>query len=336
MKVFICWAGPLSKEMALILRQYLPNMIQRLDIFMSQHDIESGARWNAQLIQELSSSNFGILCLTPESITSEWLLYEAGALTKHIEGEACGLLLGGLSSADIKGPLAQFQHRYFSKSDFFALLCDLNRKTLPPLNDTQLDIVFEKWWEDINTSYQKALLQTKGNIGPFPHRDMNEILEEILDSVRGFERQLANQALTLGMSSPVQITSPTSDEEIVTQLIKKIDSSKKEICIAIGEAGMMKRYPQLIDSIIRARARSVPVNIYYQNLPAELLNALNNNGCNMIRGTEYPRKHFFVIDGFAYYHLHPRRQDVFAENDALADRLISEFKNLTCSQNTEG
>jgi hypothetical protein len=191
MKVFISWSGPFSKYVALVLRKYLPCMMQRLDIFMSQHDIESGARWNMRLVEELDSSSFGILCLTPENVNSAWLLYEAGALTKHMEGQVCGLLLGGLSPTDVTGPLAQFQHRSFVKSELFALLNDLNQRAEHPLSEGDLSTVFTKWWPDLEAAYNEAMLRKKEDAKTIFVRDQRDILEEILASVRGFERQLA-------------------------------------------------------------------------------------------------------------------------------------------------
>jgi hypothetical protein len=74
MKVFISWSGASSKAVAASLRKHLPLILQGLDCFMSKHDLESGARWAQELAEELDESNFGILCLTHESLKSPWLL----------------------------------------------------------------------------------------------------------------------------------------------------------------------------------------------------------------------------------------------------------------------
>ena len=128
MKIFLSWSGDLSQSVAATIRKHLPLMIQSLEVFMSKHDIESGTRWANELAQELEQTSFGILCLTKESLSSAWLNFEAGALVKHADGRACGLLLAGLGTADISGPLTQFQHRRFQQDEFLHLLKDINRE----------------------------------------------------------------------------------------------------------------------------------------------------------------------------------------------------------------
>jgi hypothetical protein len=187
MKIFLSWSGPLSERVAEILSQYLPLLIQQLEPFLSKHSIESGSRWNTELTRELGETSYGILCLTPENLGSAWLLFEAGALTKHANGRACGLLIGSMEPADISGPLSQFQHRLFSRDGFAILLRDLNGNLEDPIEATTLQLILDKWWPDIEAAYNAALHQSP-NSGKRVRRDQQDILEEILDKVRGIEK----------------------------------------------------------------------------------------------------------------------------------------------------
>jgi hypothetical protein len=164
-------------------------MINDVRPFLSRHDVESGSRWNLELMRELGESTFGILCLTSENLNSAWLLFEAGALTKHVEGRACGLLIGSLRSADVGGPLSQFQHRAFSREEFESLLKDINAKLDKPLEVRQLELIVDKWWPDIEKEYQKALSAIPGEIRRV-RRDQQDILEEILGKIRAVEKTL--------------------------------------------------------------------------------------------------------------------------------------------------
>ena len=188
MRVFISWSGPVSKETAESLREILPCMIQGIQVFLSQHDIESGSRWGNQLAAALQESSFGVLCLTLANLASPWLLFEAGALTKHMEGRACGLLLGGLRAADVSGPLAQFQHRTFAEEGVLSLVKDINSKAASPLNESQVAMVFAKWWPDLESAYNENL-KAADKAASAPRREDREILEEILLRVRYLEPQ---------------------------------------------------------------------------------------------------------------------------------------------------
>jgi TIR domain len=189
MKVFVSWSGDLSRTAAESLKKFLPCMIQGLEVFVSKHDLESGGRWGPQLASELEGSSFGIICLTADNQAAPWILYEAGALTKLADGRACGLLLDGLTPANVAGPLAQFQHRRMVDDEFFLLFRDLNQRLPTPLKDDQLRMVFSKWWPDVDAEYKVLLAKgptaakTSSNGKPGT-RDDRELLEEILERVR--------------------------------------------------------------------------------------------------------------------------------------------------------
>ena len=93
--VFLAWSGEVSKKMAGLLKEYLPLFVRNIAIFMSE-DITKGKRWHSEIANALGSTKFGILCLTPENLTSEWIHFEAGALSKTIDDSThvCPLLLG--------------------------------------------------------------------------------------------------------------------------------------------------------------------------------------------------------------------------------------------------
>ena len=85
MRVFKSWAKPQSRAVARLLRDWFPFVINAIQPWMSEEDIDKGARWNANIAEELEGSNFGIICLTPENLESSWLNFEAGALSKTVD-----------------------------------------------------------------------------------------------------------------------------------------------------------------------------------------------------------------------------------------------------------
>jgi hypothetical protein len=189
MKIFLSWSGSLSKHIAEVLHKYLPFIINELQPFISGH-IESGSRWNIKLMEELEQSSFGILCLTSENLESAWLLFEAGALTKHLEGRACGLLIGSLKPNDVQGPLSQFQHRKFARDGFGSLLEDINSKLENPMEKGRLNLVIDKWWADIYSEYENAVKSATSENKQL-QRPPEDILDEILTKIRVIEKNLA-------------------------------------------------------------------------------------------------------------------------------------------------
>src|SRR5208337_1432894 len=147
MDVFISWSGKRSGAAAEALRDWLPQVINALKPWLSAADIDKGARWGNEIAIKLKDAKAGIICLTPSNLHSDWLLFEAGALSKTIENTYVCPFLIGLEPADVKPPLAQFQATRATKSDVLKLLRTLNSalgEVALPLS--HIDEAFEVWW----------------------------------------------------------------------------------------------------------------------------------------------------------------------------------------------
>ena len=190
MNLFISWSGEQSKRLATVLREFVPLMLQGTNPFMSRHDLESGTRWGQQLAAELELSNFGIICLTPDNLNSNWLMFEAGALTKLADGRACGLLFGDVSPSDISGPLSQFQHRNFDENGVKHLFDDLNGLCESPLGESQLNTIFDKFWPDLESECVTILQSTTPKTDA-PVRQTADVLDDLVVAVRNLERRLS-------------------------------------------------------------------------------------------------------------------------------------------------
>jgi hypothetical protein len=85
MEVFISWSGPRSGAVATALKGWLPLVVNALKPWLSSADIDKGARWGKEIAEHLQTAKAGIICLTPSNTRSDWLLFEAGALSKTVD-----------------------------------------------------------------------------------------------------------------------------------------------------------------------------------------------------------------------------------------------------------
>jgi hypothetical protein len=113
MKVFICWSGDDSKELAEELRQLIHKIFPRKDVKVElSYDLRTGQVWLPGLIKKLGRTQFGVLCVTPSNLNSDWLLFEAGVLfmTTTFKSDKCLCpYLMGVRPSDLPAPLGMFQ-----------------------------------------------------------------------------------------------------------------------------------------------------------------------------------------------------------------------------------
>ena len=121
MKVFICWSGRRSKELAEALNQWLPTVLKGLAPTYSPN-IPKGKLWFNSINRDLRRAKAGIVCLTPENIesTSEWIYFEAGALFR--ETTKIFTLLYKVPESALHGPLSHFQATETTKGDLSQLI----------------------------------------------------------------------------------------------------------------------------------------------------------------------------------------------------------------------
>ncbi len=172
MKVFLSWSGTQSKKVAEALRLWLPRIIQSVGVFFSERDIEKGENWALRLSRELSTCDFGILCLTRDNMASPWLLYEAGALAQTFSSRVSCLLLD-MERGALRGPLSHFQATLPDKQELLALLHSVNHAAGSPLSPEALRDAFELHWENgFQADLERAVGQPAPPAAPVPLPDL--------------------------------------------------------------------------------------------------------------------------------------------------------------------
>src|SRR5262249_10422327 len=126
MRVFISWSGELSGELAEAVRKWLPSTLQYVKPFFTPNDVDKGSKWASEIFKELSTSAVSIIVLTRENLNSNWIMFEAGAISSTIDKAKVCPLIFNLEPTDLQGPLAQFQVTKFSKDDFRKLFMTIN------------------------------------------------------------------------------------------------------------------------------------------------------------------------------------------------------------------
>lgn len=186
MKVFLSWSGHKSHQVALVLRDWLPSVIQSINPYVSSEDIDKGARWSTDIAKELEDSTFGILCVTKENLEAPWLLFEAGALSKMMDKSSVCPFIFDLKRAEVKGPILQFQSTIFEKEDVKKLLVTLNKSCGEAgLKEELLAKTFEVWWPNLEESLTSIKTEQSEEEKDVADKILNnEILEEILELSR--------------------------------------------------------------------------------------------------------------------------------------------------------
>jgi TIR domain len=186
MKVFIGWSGDRSQKMGLALREWIPLVLHYAEPWVSETDIAAGERWAHAVGKELENSNFGIIGVTRENVSSQWILFEAGALSKPMEDSRVVPLLLDLELSEISGPLAQFQAKKATRSGMLEVIQSINKSAPQPIDDPRVTQLFDALWPTL----EDRLTSIPEPEGAKPLRPQQEILEELVAGVRSLDSRL--------------------------------------------------------------------------------------------------------------------------------------------------
>lgn len=193
MKVFICWSGETSMQIATQLRDWLSLINHNIHPFMSHEDIGKGIRWASKLAEELDDSNFGIICLTPENLSAPWLHFEGGALSK-VAGSHVIPVLFQINRNDIQGPLAQFQLAVLDQKDQMRGVLESINNTMDPNEKSSVwERAFEVNWSTLEAGIQTLVSQARIQIVSPTSGGMLEGLGPATDGFRFIIRGTLNR-----------------------------------------------------------------------------------------------------------------------------------------------
>jgi hypothetical protein len=166
---------------------------------LSEADVAAGERWAQAVAKELESSNFGIICVTPENLGSPWVLFEAGALAKSMQGAKVIPLLLNLEFSDISGPLAQFQAKKVERGGLAEVINSINQSAEQPVLEDRVRQLFSALWPE----FEKRVDSIPEEAPSQKHmRPQHEILEELVTGVRGLDARFRDLEGTVSEQGP--------------------------------------------------------------------------------------------------------------------------------------
>jgi hypothetical protein len=188
MKVFISWSGDLSKRVAEVLKEWIPNVLQNAEPWMSSSDIDKGAIWFDEISSSLAAGSVGVICLTRDNVTAPWILFESGALAKGLtKARVCTFLIEA-NPSELKPPLSQFNATLPTKEEMVKLIKTINASDKEKaISDKRVEDAVEHWWPVFERKFKEALKSAPRSVAP--KRGQEDMIEEILELVRKLESQ---------------------------------------------------------------------------------------------------------------------------------------------------
>lgn len=189
--------------MAKVLRDWLPEVIQEIEPWVSIEDIAKGKRWSAEISGELDATGQGLICVTRTNQHEPWLNFEAGALAKSLTASQVRPVLLDVQPHEVTGPLAEFQATVAGdEEDMFRLVESLNAVCEKPLRNDLLRKAYDRAWPDLNEQLglvRQAAAAAEASQSKSPakrtptgtqDRGIEDMFGEILDRIRAMEREM--------------------------------------------------------------------------------------------------------------------------------------------------
>lgn len=197
MRVFISWSGSSSRRVAEALRDWLPEVLQTVEPWLSAEDIPIGASWQREITASLEDSDAGIICLTRENLRAPWISFEAGALSR-LHALVCPYLFD-LNLSELEAPLAQFQATKADHEGTLALLKILNSTASTRVSDRILERSFERHWPFLEARLAQIEISASA-------RDSTPSLDKRIDEILFVVRDIA--AKTRFVEAPMRRPRP--------------------------------------------------------------------------------------------------------------------------------
>ena len=256
MFVFLSWSGDASRDLSYLFKDKLKLVDNNIHCWLSDQDIDVGARWQVELGKSLEQANLGILFITPDNINSSWLNFEAGALSKSLEQSRVIPLLFDVEPSSLGLPLSQFQAVQFSRESFLEV-CESVVK--PDDSGRQrISELIELMWPTFESAVHKAI--KKSSSKKSEKRSTESKLDELLIRVRGIDQRITEleEYGVQGAASTLPAVTDNNSSADIGRILKKISADLTQV-IAFDDP--VKRRPALKDLADRIKEVFITVDL---------------------------------------------------------------------------
>lgn len=187
MQLFISWSGQPSRSYALAFREWIGDVFQSVQPFMSEVDIDAGEPWLSAIQDRLSESDFGVAFVTANNVSSQWMHYEAGAIAKTVGRSRLIPVLCDLDHVSLPSPMNLFQAKRLDRNGLFdvckAVNIALGQTSLKP---EVFNKAFNQWWPALELVIQ--------NINPEISSEKPELQDPVRIAVDRLSERVGNLA----------------------------------------------------------------------------------------------------------------------------------------------
>lgn len=226
MKVFISWSGKASEEIGEIISEWLKYTLMNIEPVFTPNYIKAGSRGRDMLYNILEDVYTGILIYTSESLSSEWILFEAGAMHANAASSVIIPLIFNVSYSDLPGPLQAFQFKEFNKKEMFQVLEAVNKRRGEQQVDKEtLQYVFDREWDRLKERVDAVLQKIPTQQQPQNEQDLLQKVLELTEQVAVQQKELNDRPSSADERTASFMIPPLTIEEMVRQFGCLVDQT---------------------------------------------------------------------------------------------------------------
>jgi hypothetical protein len=147
MNVFISQTKGKSREVAQALQDWLRDDMRICKPWLSE-DIQGGENWRKAINEALTQARFGIICITADNLTNQWIILEAGVL--DIRGiKVFPYIIDLDKRRELPSPIRHIQGRKADCEGTKDLVFAINKALDSPVSEAALEKAFNFNWKKL-------------------------------------------------------------------------------------------------------------------------------------------------------------------------------------------